>query len=240
LNRQRSANGVRRNRLSYQRTELRAVRHHKKSPDERKRRHDPHRRAEKKADEKAACSADTKRDCHEALAPDSIRRQAAPDTPRPAYGDSPESNERDDFSPGAPSRDCGCTRCKKRGNPGPERVELEHVTKVAAGGKTPLTHANDVCDERPRKRSCHKWVRTFAISEPDEEAGDHRTDGRRENDRAHSDTRYRVHEIRSCLSDRERSNDCADRKTALGLEPGGDHLHRRGIDAGQKHPCEKP
>jgi hypothetical protein len=81
------------NRLSHERTELRAVRYHKKAPDEGKRRDDPHLRPKKKADEKAAGSAGRKGDCHEMLTADAIRRHAAPDAPRAAHRDGSERNE---------------------------------------------------------------------------------------------------------------------------------------------------
>ena len=188
-------------------------------------------------------------DRHEPLAARCGRRRARPRrSPAPPTAMMPKASERHDRAAcgAAATRAHRLARRDARRDedrdPRPEAVELDHVAEVAAGREAPASLAHHLADQAPREGARRKRDTARRDSRGDTsgaastaQADAARTTGRSRRRRAAACTRYG-----SRLADGERADDGADREPAPRAEPGGRHLHRRRIDAGEEESGGEP
>ena len=104
---------------------------------QRERRQQPERMAERGRHQNGARAAQRHRDHHEALTPARVRLEAAPHASEPADRDRAERDQRREF--GRHRSLLGDeTRSDEGRDPRPERVQLEHVSEIAACREAPL------------------------------------------------------------------------------------------------------
>ncbi len=124
---------------------------------------------------------------------------------------------------------------QKRRNPGPERIQLPHVTEVSAGDFAEPAVPGHLRDESPRERPRRKGMRSIAIADANEDGCTQRGARGHQHGKREREMPGTLQQIGDRLADGERPDDRADGQPAARAEPGGGHLHRRRIDSGQRH-----
>ncbi len=108
------------------------------------------------------------------------------------------------------------------------------MTEVTEVCEPDAAIVNDVRNLRDVERLIRKRVRTVAEEEEDDRTADRSEERRHRGVDAPVRRTDRVHEIRRRLSERERADENTKRETSSRAKPGGDDLHPRRIDAGEK------
>src|SRR5579862_3747152 len=188
--------------------------------------------SEEEADGQGAGAAGGQGDGDQALAAGAVGDEASPDAAGAADGDGAEGGEGDGGRGVAAAGRCAGRQ--EGGDPGPEGVELEHVTEVTAGGEAEGADADDLGGEAPGEGPGWEWVGAVAVAGQDEQGGGEGAAGGGEDDPGDPGTPQGMYQVGGRLAHGERTDHGPNRQASAGAEPGGDHLHRRRVDAGEE------